>query len=216
MSVNPTDFLNKEQTEIFHQWRKEVFAHLENGTHLMQRVAANHASIKRVAPEWAAMWECPYEKGGNAPMKVTQPSGQCLGELMRGGIHPPVEAHWESKVLLVAKDGQYTVARYIDADEIRIKMRIHNGGIAEEYLVDGRRPNNEIAPAMDIKEAHEYIFAKDVPQYAWGRKYNKPKFCIVPIDVVPAGEDRQLRNSWHLSDNINLVNYTEMKAYQNG
>ena len=208
----PTDFLNKEQTEIYWQWKKESIQHWKNGTHAWQRLTSERSTIKMVEPQWAAMWECPYEDGGGAPMKVTNPSGRCLGELVRGGIHCPIEAHWESKILVIAKDGQYTVVRQIDAEEVRIKMRINNGGIANEFVVDYRRPHNEIGGPMSVQEAHEYIFAKDVPQYVWGRerKYNKPKFCIVPYTMVPAEDKRHLRNAWRLSDTI------EMKEYQDG
>jgi len=202
--MNPKEFLNKEQRETYAEYRKQRKEHLNRGSHMWMRISANHDDIEAKDPEWVAIWECDYEDDGKAPMKVTIPSGQCIGELMKGGIHCPIEAHWNSQLLIVAKDGQHTVVSQIEAPKVRARMKIDNGGIENEWVVDYRRPHNEVAPAMTFQEAHEYIFAKDVPQYVWsGAKRNRPSFLIIPKTKLPP--TRRFRNSWKLAD------YTRMK-----
>lgn len=201
--MNPTDFLNKQQRETYNEYRKEREEHMRNGTLLWNRVAENYDSINPVEPEWCAIWECPYEDNGNAPMKVTTPSGNCLGELMKGGIHPPIEAHWNVQHLILAKDGQHTVVSQIEVSKVEAIFRLDHGGIENEWIVDYRRPHNEIAKPMSFQEAHEYVFAKDVPQYAWGVRRNKPKFLIIPRDKLPP--TRKFRNTWRIAD------YTKLK-----
>ena len=202
--MNPKEFLNKKQREIYDDYRAERKAHMNNGSHMWMRISANHDSIESKEPEWVAIWEDDYEDG---PMKVTIPSGQCIGELMKGGIHCPIEAHWNSELLIVAKDGEQAVVAQINAPTVRARFRMDHGGIENEWVIDYRRPHNEIAKPMTFQEAHEYIFAKDVPQYAWGTKRNRPSFLIIPKTKLPP--TRRFRNSWRLADYTRLKELVE-------
>jgi hypothetical protein len=136
----------------------------------------------------------PFEENPDQTMKVLHPSPRFISELMAGGIHPPIDAVHNQKLLLIAKSGKYKVVSKLNAPE----WRKENGPIEHEIVVDNRRSHTETERALSYEEAIEYCIKKDIPMSVWGIRNNKPKFAIVERSVMPT--DRTHRNNWKLKD----------------
>jgi hypothetical protein len=135
-------------------------------------------------------YENPHDLDGTCP--VMHPSGRFIAELMHGSIHPPITAHWNRKLLLVAESGKYEVVDQIDAAEWRAK----NGPIKHEVVVENRECHLKVEQPLTYDEAIEYCIMKDIPRQVWDQNYtgsNRQKFWIIEREDLMG---RELRNSW--------------------
>lgn len=162
-------------------------------TYSARLASAHHLPPAKV--EHCIAWEDPYEI--DAPMKVTHPNPRCVAELMAGGIHPPVDAHWMAQVRIVSADGRSQVVAAINAPEVRRDL----APVVYEEIVDYSRCHNETIGPLSYDEAIEYILQKDVPKHVWGMTYNRTMFAIVRRDQIPS--DRTFRNQWRLANVLN-------------
>lgn len=190
--MSPTEFLTGAQATTYLQYREDRARALESGTHYWQRIAASREKVQPVNCEYVGVWEDPLSP--DQPLKVTSPSGRCLGELMAGGIHPSIEAHWGAQVLLVSQDGRHAVVEQIDAP----KMRRELAPLVGEWVVDYRRCHAETMGPLTLTQAVEWVMKKDVPNYVWGVKRNRPYFAIIRRDQLP--KSRAFRKCWRLRD----------------
>lgn len=190
--MTPETYLTGAQHTAYLQYQEDKAVAWAKGLHYWQRIAASRHFVEPVDVPYVGAWHDPFEAA--APMKVTTPSGRCISELMKGGIHPPLEAHLGAKILLVAKSGKYDVVDQIDAPE----WRQRHGEIVNEWIVDYRRCHAETAPPMGLEDAIEYVLMKDVPHYVWGTKRNRRMFAVMDRSRIP--KDRRLRNAWKLEE----------------
>lgn len=198
MKHNPLHYLKPAERGIYAEYVSQRIAHMERGTHYWQRIAAARDRIKlkqlmgELPPvEHAIPYADPYDL--DAPVRVCHPSPMCVHELMVGGIHPPVEAHLETKLLLINEDGSGDVVAKHEALAYRQKHSVKS-----EIVVDYRRCHDETMGPLTYQQAIEWILQKDVPVEVWARDHNRPQFAIVPRSAIP--KDRTNRNAWKLAD----------------
>lgn len=172
--------------------------HMERGSHLWMRIAkARNVLMFRKGMgefrvvEHAIPFTDPYDL--DAPVKVLHPDSMCLNELLMGGVHPPVEAHHDSKLLLINSDGSGDIMPKIESAAYR-----NRHDVIGEYVVDYRRCHDEAMGPLDYESAIEWILKKDIPQAVWGANHNRRQFAIVPRSSIPS--DRTHRNDWKLKD----------------
>ncbi len=189
--MNIKNYLTSDQLANFldykHVWQK----YWEAGTHHWQRIEASRHKLKPVQVDHCIPFTPPYDL--EAPCAVLHPSPRFIAELMHGGIHPPLSAVLEQKILLIAKSGESAVVTYQNAPEWRAK----NGPIEHECIVDNRRAHLQTEGPLTYEQAIEYTICKDIPVAVWGRQHNQRQFAIVKKSALP---DRSTRNSWKLSD----------------
>lgn len=190
--MSPETYLTGAQHTAYLQYQADKASAWAKGLHYWQRIAASRITVSPVEVPYVAAWHDPYEP--ESPMKVTTASGRCIGELMAGGIHPPLEAHMAAKILLVGKSGKHVVVDQIDAPEWRRRL----GELEGEWIVDYRRCHAETEGPLCLEDAIEYVTMKDVPQYVWGVKRNRRHFAIMERSRLP--KDRKLRNAWKLEE----------------
>lgn len=195
-------FKPKEKIDFMDYMVKRI-AHLTNGTSHWHRIGeardkwqwANfqiYNPLKKISrSDHAVPFEDPYN--GNAPLKILHPSPNTMAELRYGGIHPPVAAIIERRLLMVNSDGSGDV---VEAHAALAYRQRHD--VASEYVVDNRRAHDEVMGALEYEEALEWLIQKDVPAEIWSVKHNKPKMAIVPKSAIPT--NRTHRNSWRLKD----------------
>jgi hypothetical protein len=193
-------YLKPHEIALYSDYVCARMAHMERGTHIWQRMAAARRKIKFDAiskqrgirrPDHAILWCDPYNL--ESPVKVTNPAPQCLADLMIGGVHPPVDAHHESKWLLLNSDGSGDVVASAEADAYRDKH-----AVVAEHVIDYRRCHDEVLGPLSYDRAIEWILKISVPVRVWGVSHNAPMFRIVPRSSIPS--DRTYRNSWNLKD----------------
>jgi hypothetical protein len=187
----PSHLLTPEQLATYQAYRQELAQHVAEGTSLRQRYLRAHQTLTPVETDLVCVWEDPNEL--DAPMRITHPSARYLAQLMAGGVHPPIEAHHGTLLLIVSKqDGRHRVCRRIEREKVRREL----GPEFSEYLVDARLVQKETAGPMTVEQAVEYVIQKDVPAYVWKEEHNRPMFKIIKRDQLPTS--RQFRDAWRL------------------
>lgn len=188
--LRPESLLTRSQMRKYADYLESVVGRQRRGCLLHLRVKkAQHLTPATV--NHCIVWDSPYD---DAPLRVTNPNGLMVAQLMKGGIHAPLEAHWGAEILIVGKNGEHATCAQIDAPDVRQRF----GGSIAEWVIDYRRVHAEIEGPLTYNKAIEYIVAKDVPHYAWGKRSNRPHCAIIDRGQLPQG--RELRNSWRLTD----------------
>ena len=132
----------------------------------------------------------PYDL--EAPTKVLHPSPRCVSELMAGGIHPPIEAIHNQRLVLTCENCGEIECRVVEAPAIRAKHKIKN-----EIVIDNSAAHLTVAPPMSYEEAIEWIIKKDIPFDVWGKPHNQPQFVILERTAMPS---REYRNTWKMEN----------------
>lgn len=189
--INVEKHLTPDQLKDWRDYKRVWNETWSNGTHHWLRIARSRNELKPVDVEDCVPYTPPYDL--DAPCAVLHPSPRFIAELMQGGIHPPLAALLNQKILLIAKSGKSEVVRKIDADE----WRAVNGPIAGEYVVDNREAHLKVEGPLTYEQAIEYTIMKDIPVAVWGRQHNQRQFMVVKKTSLP---DRSNRNSWKLAD----------------
>ncbi len=185
--IDPRRYLDATQLKDYEEYRRVWNRCAGDGTHHWLRITASNPTPIQV--EHAIPYQSPYKDH----MSVCHPSGNFIAQLMAGGVHPPIEAHHEQKILLIAKSGEYAVVRQIEAS----KWCFENGPMEGAYVVDNRRCHEEIGEPMSYADAIEYCVMKDVPHEVWDKKYNQPRFWICKRETLP---HRLLRYGWEMAN----------------
>ena len=146
------------------------------GTHLFDRLCWAKENLNGVQSDYRVV----YEDSVDECAKILVPDPNWMACALQGGILPPVWVYWE-----LAKD------------EAQPDFKKHTRG----YLLHQTEP----VPAMTEEEAIEYLIQKDCPASVWQSwdSGNKPKMVICKTDQLP--KTRQWRNSWRISDELNLA-----------
>jgi hypothetical protein len=160
------------------------------GWHHWYRLSASRDMVEPADVQHCIPYTKPYLLEG---ISICHPAPRFIGELMHGGIHPPLDALQSQKLLIIGTDGKADVVDKVDAPQWR-----NEHGMRAEYVVQNSRAHLETEEPMSYEAAIEYTLQKDVPYKVWGKKHNRLEFRIVKREALPAS--RTFRNQWKMSD----------------
>lgn len=189
--INIEQHLSSDQLEAYRDCKAQLKEVWSRGEHPWQRMAASRDEIQPIEVRDCVPYVLPYDL--DAPCAVMHPTPWFVSELMRGGIHPPLSAQLEQKLLIIAESGKSAVVTKLEAPE----WRAVNGPIKGEYVVDNRRYLTEVEGPLTYEQAIEYCIMKDIPVAVWGCQHNDRRFVITRKENLP---DRSTRGSWKFAD----------------
>lgn len=199
MTVNVYHYLEHAEQQAYAAYVAARAAHMEAGTHCWMRMARAQDRIKFVwvnEPTRLANVEhaIPYEDSLDGPVKVLYPAPNCVAELMLGGVHAPIEAHLEHRLLMINSDDSGDVIHKYEEGQY---LKTHD--VVGQYVVDYRRVHDEVMVPLTYEEAIEWIMMKGVPYEVWANHHqqNRKKFAIVHRSQIPS--DRIHRNAWEFA-----------------
>lgn len=141
---------------------------------LDQRIALAAIKISRSNQRIEPKYRIVFEKPGrNGAVTIKSPAPEWLTMAMMGGVLPPIEAYLADKL-----------------DEANGKTE----GPWQHWTAEPIGPLTE-------EQAMTYLVMKDCPIDVWAKRWNRPKFVIVPAEAVIC-RDRSHRNAWRMSDFI--------------
>lgn len=196
--INIQHYLKPKEQSDYANYVAKRLAHIEAGTHCWMRIFRTQRLIDFKAgqesfPEidHVIVYEDPFDM--EAPVRVCRPQPMCVHQLLFGGVHAPIEAHLEHKLLMINSDGSGDVVAKFEADEY---AKRHD--VISQHVVDYRRVHDEVMQALSYEKAIEWIMMKDVPYLVWANNggQNRRKFAIADRSAIP--HDCSQRNAWRL------------------
>jgi len=160
----------------------------EEGWHHWHRISRSRGKIPKVEVDHCIPYEVPWDD--DATCAVLHPAPDFIGELMAGGIHPPIEALHGMKSRLKTDTGEEFEALKIDIPRIRAKYNI-----VEEIVTDNSEAHLWVCGPMSYELAIEYCIQKDIPWEVWGKTHNRLHYAIIERTSLP---ERNFRDAWKL------------------
>lgn len=182
-------FLTEEQQQTMAEYVELRERALEEGWHYWCRLDDSFETV-----DHCIAWVDPFDL--DAPIRVAHPSPTFIGQLMKGGIHPPVAAHHNAQILLVSKSGDYRVVKQVDAPRARHEMK----PILAELVVDYTDVHTQVMGALSYEDSIQYCLKKDVPVDVWGSDVarNRCMYSVIRRSDLP--QERHNRQLWRLDE----------------